>query len=83
MRSLKTNAVMKTTPCHNMPCGKKMSAPAHTPMVPTRVTASGLMPSLRNSMTKGLSTTPCQKPLKRSRTELLSRFPSGTGAGYP
>src|SRR3954454_13564676 len=43
-RSLNTNAVMTSTPVASLPCGKKTRAPAQTPSVPTRVTASGLTP---------------------------------------
>ena len=53
IRSLNTKAVITRTPMSSSPCGKKTSAPAHTPRVPTSVTASGLMPSRRNSRTNG------------------------------
>jgi hypothetical protein len=66
MRSLKTNAVITRTPVSSIPCGKNTSAPAHTPSVPTKVTASGLTPSLMKKWTKGARTTPCQKSLDRS-----------------
>jgi hypothetical protein len=68
IRSLNTKAVTTSTPCHSSPWGKKTSAPALTPRVPTRVTASGLIPSRRKSVTNGASTTVCQKVLKRSST---------------
>ena len=68
IRSLNTKAVITSTPCQSIPCGKKTRAPAATPSVPTSVTASGLMPSLRKRLTKGASMTPCQKFLKRSST---------------
>ncbi len=66
IRSLKTNAVMNRTPISSSPCGKNTSAPAQTPTVPTNVTVSGLMPHLMKSLTKGMSTTPCQNPLNLS-----------------
>ena len=66
IRSLKTNAVITSTPVSSSPCGKKTSAPAATPRVPTSVTASGLMPSRRNRWTNGASMTPCQKALNLS-----------------
>jgi hypothetical protein len=74
IRSLKTNAVTTSTPSHSSPCGKNTRAPALTPIVPTSVTASGLMPIRRKSFTNGARTTPCQKALNRSIM---------VAAGYP
>ena len=53
MRSLNTNAVMNSTPPSRCPCGKKTSAPAHTPTVPTKVTTSGLMPEPDEQVDEG------------------------------
>ena len=66
IRSLKTNAVTTSTPCQSQPCGKKTSAPAATPSVPTSVTTSGLIPSLMNRLMNGARALPCQKALNRS-----------------
>ena len=47
---------MTTTPSHNWPRGKKISAPAHTPTVPTSVTTSALTPSLSRRLAIGAIT---------------------------
>src|SRR5688500_13094208 len=59
-------AVMNSTPASRWPCGKKISAPAVVPAVPTSVTASGLIPSLTKRLTNGASMTLCQKCLNLS-----------------
>ena len=54
MRSEKTKAVMTSTPTSSWPCGKKTTAPAQTPRVPTSVTTSGLTPARSRPVTTGL-----------------------------
>ena len=66
IRSLNTKAVITRQPCQSIPCGKKTSAPAETPSVPTTVTTSGLIPSLMNRLMNGARATPCQKALNLS-----------------
>src|SRR3954454_15921965 len=54
--SLKTNAVMTSTPTNSWPCGKKITAPATTPRVPTKVTVLGLIPQRRDRLPSGAQT---------------------------
>ena len=54
--SLKTKAVITRTPASSHPCGKKTSAPAQTPSVPTKVTAFGLTPIRRRRLPNGAQT---------------------------
>src|SRR3954453_1523623 len=54
--SLKTNAVITSTPTNSCPCGKKTTAPATTPRVPTNVTVLGLIPQRRNRLPSGAQT---------------------------
>src|SRR4051794_3802656 len=56
MMSLNTNAVITRTPSSSSPCGKKITAPATTPTVPTKVTVLGLIPHLRNRLASGAQT---------------------------
>ena len=51
--SLKTKAVITSTPASSQPCGKQTSAPAQTPSVPTRVTVLGLTPELEQEVAHG------------------------------
>src|SRR6476469_9876693 len=81
MRSLKTNAVITRTPVSSLPCGKKTSAPAATPSVPTRVTASALTPSLMSRWATGEMTF-VQKARKRS-SMAGAGYPPGSGPGRP
>src|SRR5215213_238439 len=70
MMSLKTNAVITRTPIRNSPRGKKISAPALTPIVPTQVTQSGLTPSRSSKSPSGAHTLD-QNCRKRSSMALL------------
>src|SRR3954453_21690537 len=71
--SLNTKAVITSTPASSQPCGKHTSAPAHTPSVPTRVTALGLTP-IRSRRSPSGAQTLVQNSRKRS---------SMAAAGYP
>jgi hypothetical protein len=51
-----TKHVTTTTPSQIWPRGKKIRAPAATPSVPTRVTTSGLTPSLSSRWAIGAIT---------------------------
>src|SRR4051812_40068370 len=51
--SLNTNAVITRTPTNSFPWGKKITAPATTPRVPTKVTVFGLRPQRRNRLPSG------------------------------
>src|SRR5215203_6305548 len=70
MMSLNTNTVMTRTPMRKSPRGKKISAPALTPIVPTQVTQSGLTPS-RSSRSPSGAHTLDQNCRKRSSIGLL------------
>src|SRR5215216_3495138 len=56
MMSLNTKAVITRTPTKSFPCGKKITAPATTPSVPTNVTVLGLTPSRRSRLPRGAQT---------------------------
>src|SRR6478672_4899923 len=75
-RSEKTKAVITSTPANSQPCGKNTSAPATTPAVPTRVTASGDTPQRRRRSTTGVKTL-VQKARKRSSMARSGYRPRG------
>ncbi len=78
-RSENTNRVMVIVPQKNSPRGKKTSAPATTPAVPIRVTASGLTPRRRRKAANGVRTR-----VKNARAYLFSMaFPEGRWAARP
>lgn len=66
-RSEKTKTVITMVPQKNSPIGKKTSAPAITPAVPTRVTASGLTPRRSSRAANGVRTR-----VKNARAYLFS-----------